>query len=114
MQIEEGGMQTLENLVAATTTAIRSGHLSQMGDLAAKTEAALAELGPQDDNARLIALRETAARNVEALAAAARGVRAARRRLAEVTAIRKGVQTYDIAGNTQKIGGPDGAMKARF
>jgi hypothetical protein len=48
------------------------------------------------------------------LLAAAKGIRAARRRLAEVMAARAGMQTYDNVGNTQNIGGPTGAVKARL
>lgn len=114
MQQSEGAIDRLEAVVIETMKAIRIGDLAAMADLAERTETALADLDPQTDAERLKALRDQAGRNALALEAAAKGVRAARRRLAEVTSAREGVQTYDNAGNTQKIGGPTGAIKARF
>ena len=110
----ETALDRLEKAMADTAVAIRSGNLSIMGALADRTDTALAELGTETDTVRIRALRELARQNATALEAAGRGVRAARRRLAEVTSARSGVQTYDIAGNTQKIGGPSSAIKARF
>ena len=114
MQQSEDAIERLEVVVTETAKAIRGGDLAAMAGLAERAEAALAELGPQTDAERLKMLRDQAGRNALALEAAAKGVRAARRRLAEVTGAREGVQTYDNAGNTQKIGGPTGAIKARF
>ena len=63
---------------------------------------------------RLKSLRAKALRNIIALEAAGRGVRAARRRLTEIIRARAGVQTYDIEGKTHKIGGPVGTLKTRL
>jgi hypothetical protein len=114
MQKNETAIDHLEALVAETASAIRTGNFTVMGGLAARTEAVLAELGPQTDVVRIRTLRDLAGRNAMSLQAAVKGVRAARRRIAEVVAARAGVQTYDQSGGTQKIGGPPGVVKARF
>jgi hypothetical protein len=119
MTIEGSGFDRLEKVLAATAKAIRIGDLTAMAGLAAQTEAALAdmavgEIGPDVTQDRVMALRALAERNAAGLLAAAKGIRAARRRLAEVMAARAGMQTYDNVGNTQNIGGPTGAVKARL
>jgi hypothetical protein len=114
MQQSESAMDRLEQILTETAAAIRLGNLTVMGKLATETELALAEIGPETDAARFTALRDQAGRNAMALQAAAKGVRAARRRLTEVMSARAGVQTYDQEGNTRQIGGPAGSMKARF
>ncbi len=114
MHEEGSALERLELAMTETSRAIRCGDLTKMAGLAARTEAALAELQPETDAVRIVALRDLAQRNATGLEAAGRGVRAARRRLAEITAARSGGKTYDNAGNTQKIGTADGALKARF
>ena len=107
-------MDRLEQAMTDIAQAVRIGNFSAMSVLAEQTEAALAELGPDTDASRLAALRDMAHRNAAGLEAAGRGVRSARRRLMEIAAVRAGGKTYDNAGNTQKIGASDGALKARF
>lgn len=114
MQSEGEPMDRLEQAMANIAQAVRTGNLISMAELAAQTESALAALGPDVDAARLTALRNLAQRNAVGLEAAGRGIRAARRRLKEIAAMQAGGKTYDNAGNTQKIGGPDGALKARY
>lgn len=114
MQKGESALDRLEKLVNDTSLAVRNGNLAVMGDLAAQTDAALSDLAGETDSARIAALRDVAQRNAIGLEAAGRGVRAARRRLAEIVAVRAGVQTYDNAGKTHKIGGPAGALKTRL
>ena len=114
MAQDEDSFAALEAIVAATANAIRAGDLHKMGALAIATESALSDLHAQVDPARLSELRARAERNALGLEAAAKGVRAARRRLADVLRASGGMQTYDIAGKTFKIGGPDNAVKARF
>jgi hypothetical protein len=114
MQKSETALDRLEKIVAETLIAIRSGDLSAMGKLALRTDTALAELGEETDAIRLEALRALAGRNALALEAAGRGVRAARRRLAEISSAHSGVQTYDKIGKTKKIGGPCGSLKTRL
>lgn len=107
-------LDRLEQAMADTAVAVRSGDFVAMADLAMATEAALEELGPEPDAARLSALREMAQRNAAGLEAAGRGVRSARRRLTEIATVRAGGKTYDNDGKTQKVGAPDGTLKARF
>ena len=114
MQKDESAFDRLEKVVRDTALAARTGNLAAMGELAARTDATLAELGGEVDSARLEALHDLAQRNAKALEAAGRGVRAARRRLAEIASVHAGVQTYDIDGRTKKIGGPTGSLKARL
>lgn len=114
MQSEAAPMDRLEQAMADIAQAVRTGNFAVMANLAAQTESALQALTPDVDASRLAALRDLAHRNAAGLEAAGRGVRAARRRVKEIAAVRTGGKTYDNAGNTQKIGGPDGAMKARF
>jgi precorrin-6B methylase 2 len=114
MQKDELGIDRLEKVVKETAQAIRTGNLAIMGELASRTDAALAEIGSETDAARIEALLSSAQHNAVALEAAGRGVRAARRRLTEILSVRAGVQTYDNAGNTQKIGGPLGSFKTRL
>jgi len=114
MEKNEGALDRLEAVVGETAIAVRSGNLAVMGELAARTDAALAEIGAETDAVRIDAVRNLARRNIIALEAAGRGVRAARRRLTEIVSARGGVQTYDNEGKTCKIGGPAGALKTRL
>jgi aspartate/methionine/tyrosine aminotransferase len=114
MAMTEGTLERLEKLVNDTATALRHGELAAIGPLAEQTNAALGDLDGETDGARIEALRDKAKKNALALEAASRGVRAARRRLAEIVAARSGVQTYDNAGRTQRVGGPVGSMKTRL
>lgn len=114
MEKIESALDRLEAVVGETAAALRSGNLAVMGDLAKRTDAALAGIVGETDAVRIEALRTLAQRNVTALEAAGRGVRAARRRLTEIVSARGGVKTYDNAGKTQKIGVPSGSMKTRL
>ena len=84
MEKNEGALERLEAVVVETAVAVRHGNLGAMGDLAARTNAALAEISPEIDAGRLESLRAKALRNIIALEAAGRGIRAARRRLSEL------------------------------
>jgi hypothetical protein len=76
---------------------LATGNLEGLAGAAEALEAELASLQPSDMPA-LEALRPKAARNARCLEAAARGVRDARRRLAEIRAIGAGLGTYDVNG----------------
>ncbi|WP_022702336.1 hypothetical protein [Pseudorhodobacter ferrugineus] len=112
--MNESAFDRLEAVVRETAAAIRTGNLAAMGDLAERTDAALAEIQGETDIGRIEALRALAHRNAIGLEAAGRGVRAARRRLTEIISARGGVKTYDNAGKTRKIGMPDGSLKTRL
>jgi hypothetical protein len=112
--MSNGALKRLEKLVIETANALRRGELAAIGDLAMQTNAALADMDGETESARIEALRDMAKKNALSLEAAGRGVRAARRRLTEIVAARSGVQTYDNAGKTHRIGGPVGGMKTRL
>lgn len=93
----------LESLLDATRAALLAGDLDGLAGLTRQLEAALAgaALSPAD----LAALQLRASHNARLIAAASRGVRAARRRLAEVTAC-QGLVTYDAAGRRDVVAAP--------
>lgn len=90
------------------------------GDLAGLEEsghglaAAITRIDASPSQAEIGAIQERAARNAACLAAALRGVRAARRRLEEIAAAGKGLDTYDAFGRRTAEGmGPD-RLRQRF
>lgn len=88
----------LEALLDAMRGAILAGNLAALGPLGERAEQALTA-PPVLAEADARRLREKAQRNMVCLEAAARGVRAARRRLAEVEAAASGgLGTYDAHG----------------
>lgn len=102
----------LEAALDQAFAALRQGDLTELGATYAMTETILAGLHITDQ-ATATRLRSKAERNAACLLAAARGVRAARRRLAEVGAGGRSV-TYDAQGRTRPIGdGPHG-LTERF
>ncbi len=94
-------MPDVEIELDALYEAIRHGRLDVLQGASDRLTAAVADLGPEDV-ARLERIRRKAARNEAGLLAAARGVRAARRRLAEIAAMDAGFLAY----------GPDGKRDA--
>lgn len=76
---------------------LRSGKLDGLAAATQALEAELARLDPVDA-AGLDLLRHKAQRNAACLDAAARGIRAARRRLSEIRMIENGLGTYDDKG----------------
>ena len=92
--------RALETLLDAEHEAIRRGELSALEGLSRRTEDLLEKLiaGPAPDVEYLERLRAKAARNAATLVAAGRGVRAARRRLAELFQAAEGLDTYDANG----------------
>jgi hypothetical protein len=90
--------------------AIRRGDLSQLARLTARMEAAedgLRHASPGE----LAQIRARAERNMRTLTAARRGLRAARRRIAEVLAAARGLVTYDRQG--QRVEETDARNLAR-
>ena len=83
---------------------LRSGRLEGLAAATQALEAELARLDPADP-AGLDLLRHKAQRNAACLDAAARGVRAARRRLAEIRTIESGLGTYDDKGRRDELPG---------
>ncbi|MES2665759.1 MAG: hypothetical protein V4712_06630 [Pseudomonadota bacterium] len=102
----------LEAALDEAFAALRRGDLTELGATYALTETILAGLHITD-RATASRLRSKAERNAACLLAAARGVRAARRRLAEVGAAARTV-TYDAQGRTRAIGDGPRGLTERF
>jgi len=83
---------------------LRSGKLEGLAAATQALEVELARLDPMDA-AGLDLLQQKAQRNAACLDAAARGVRAARRRLAEIRTIESGLGTYDDKGRRDELPG---------
>lgn len=90
----------LAALLEAEADAILAGQYTVLDDLAARKTAlfdALQRVPPPPDDLRRIA--RLLARNRAILAAAIRGIGAARVRLADMRAVRDGLQVYDRSGH---------------
>lgn len=101
-------MASLEDLLDATTAALLAGDLTALARLAPQMEQA--DLSPADQP-QLLRLQSKAHRNARLLQAAARGVKAARLRVDEIT---RGptLTTYDAQGQKALIA-PSGILPAR-
>lgn len=104
----------LEEVLNQTCQQLRQGNFAAAAGLTEATEAGIRALAGLTDADALARLRRLAERNARCLQAAAKGIRAARRRLAEVLAASSGLQTYNGRGETMQIGSQTGALKARF
>jgi hypothetical protein len=92
---------------------IRTGRLDGLAEATSAVEAGLARLEPVDE-AGLDLLRQRASRNAACLDSAARGVRAARRRLAEIRAMDSGLATYGDKGRRDELPLPPVHLTQRF
>lgn len=111
--MDEPKCPDLEETLELTLQHLRAGDLAALEWLASATDAAFSALDPLDDPQQAARLQALAERNLRCLAAAARGVRSARRRLVEVAAARSGLQSYDDAGRPRRIGGSESVFKHR-
>ncbi len=102
----------LEAALDSAFAALRRGDLSDLGMTYKMTETILAGL-QITDRVTAVRLRSKAERNAACLLAAARGVRAARRRLAEVGPGAR-MTTYDSKGRTTAIGDAPLGLAERF
>lgn len=105
-----------ENLASALEhlhLLVRHGRLAELEAASVALESALVEAGPID-RAGLVRLQGLARRNAESLAAAARGVRAARRRLAEIRTIGAGHVAYDADGRRAEPASGPGLLAQRL
>jgi hypothetical protein len=84
---------------------LRNGKLDRLEGLVEATQALEAELALMGsaDAEDLALLRRKALRNAACLDATARGIRAARRKLAEIRAINSGLVTYDEKGRRDGV-----------
>jgi hypothetical protein len=92
----------LESILDRIHQAVRKADFTAFAMLAAETERLLDGLGPGMTQAGLDRMRKKANRNAACLTAAARGLRAARRRLADVQTAGQLV-TYDIQGRRADV-----------
>ena len=92
--------------------ALREGRLQGLADSTALLEAALAALTEAAPET-LALLHRKARRNAACLEAAGRGLRAARRRLAEIKAT-EGLVTYDSHGKRDEAQRPAGLLAQRL
>lgn len=88
----------LADLLDSIHKALLSGDLPALAATASEMEAALSALAPGTREADLLELRRKAARNASCLRGTLRGIRAARRRLAEIAAAGTGLRTYNSKG----------------
>jgi hypothetical protein len=114
MQEVNAQMEALEQALDQTYASLRSGDFSKLPGLIEATETGLASVAGLADVAMIKRLQRLADRNARCLQAAAKGMRAARRRVTEVMAARAGLKTYNGQGQTHRIGPQTGTLKARF
>jgi hypothetical protein len=91
---------------------LRQGRLTELAPVTDALERAIAAADPIAPEG-LRRLGDTARRTATALAAAARGVRAAHRRLAEIRAIGEGFVSYDAAGRRDDTSAQAGRLTRR-
>ncbi|MDZ4093358.1 MAG: hypothetical protein U1D35_00430 [Paracoccaceae bacterium] len=106
--------QVLEQALDRVHRAALAGELDNFGKMAAEIEALLAQISGLDDLALARRLHEKAERNAVCLQAASRGVRAARRRVAEIAAARTGLVTYDGKGRRAHMTPTEGQLTQRL
>jgi hypothetical protein len=93
--------------------ALRRGDYAALPALTLAIEEAAEALDPMGPE-EVRALRAKLERNAACLLSAARGLKAARRRLAEILQAREGLSTYGATGTVTRIGGPAGRIAQRF
>lgn len=103
---DDPALARLERALEDVGAALAGGAFAGLGPLTGELDAALAavEAHPPADRAALDRLAARARGNMTMLAAAARGVRAARQRLRDLTAAGQGIGTYDRDGRRTVIG----------
>lgn len=104
---------SLEAVLQDVYLALRAGDLARLEELCTRTESALARLSGSSDARMVERLRDLARRNAACLDAAARGIRAARRRVAEIRDAQTGTRTYDGNGQYQLIARPTDGLSCR-
>lgn len=106
--------RALERLLDRMHVAVLAGDIRDLATAAPELEAALANFATLDDRALGERLRRKATRNATCLQAAARGLRAARRRITEIQSARDGLQTYDGHGKRTELPQGTGRLAQRF
>ncbi len=103
----------LEHLLDDIQAKVSSGAFELLPELTRQLEDGLSDIAGLPKDA-LKTLQLKAARNANCLVATARGVRAARRRIAEIRALHSSLGTYDSGGNRADMGIGAGKMTQRF
>jgi len=103
--------EPLETVLEDVYAALRQGDLPSLAALSQRMEEALSRIASPSEAAALGRLQGLARRNAACLDAAARGIRAARRRLTEIRDARAGTRTYDGKGQASVIR-PDESLLA--
>lgn len=104
----------LETALEESFTMIRQGDLGRIGALTEQVETGLAALSAARNPERVERILALARRNETCLAAARRGILAARRRLADLEEIAAGTLTYDGQGQRRPIEARTGSLKQRI
>ncbi|EEW26600.1 hypothetical protein [Rhodobacter ferrooxidans] len=107
-------VRALEGVLDRMHRQILAGALDDLSGLTGEIEEHHARLTGLTDSAALERLRAKAARNATCLQAAARGLRAARRRISDIHAARAGLVTYDGRGKRNDVNLGDGSLTQRF
>lgn len=105
---------SLAGLLDAMHAALRRGDLAALAALTPALETRLAADGVPRDAVLLSALRRKLERNRACLEAAGRGLRAARRRLAEIAGAAGGLLTYGAQGQITRIAAADSRLARRL
>lgn len=92
------GKPDLTELLEDVQRSLRAGDLAALPRLAEAMEAA-EDQARQASAEELLRIRQLAERNARTLLAARRGIKAARRRVAEVVSAARGLVTYDRQGH---------------
>lgn len=95
----------LDALLDCERRALTGGELEQLADLIMRKEALTGRLGALvlSDPGRLDPLRDKMIRNRMLLDSALEGIRAVAGRMAELRRVRKGLETYDRAGQRSHV-----------
>lgn len=98
-------MDELNDLLDLERRALLSGDLEEVGRVLDTKEALLRELteNAASDTDGLQGLKEKLTRNQELIESAMKGIQAVAQRFATIRQVRKSLETYDSAGQRQKI-----------
>ncbi len=104
----------LEAALDETYRCVLTADFSDLPKIVLKTEELMARIGALKDKAALDRLRHKANRNRLCLQAAARGLRAAQRRMGEISNAASGLSTYTSHGQRAAIETTPGTLAQRL
>jgi flagellar biosynthesis/type III secretory pathway chaperone len=112
-ELRADAIEELERLLDVERHAIRSGSFGDLADIAATKEAAIDSLSGVSAQS-IVRLQRKAASNQVLLAAALKGVHAARKRLEMIQRASRSLNSYDALGRARTIGsaGPNVERRA--